>query len=58
MPLKNVQKMSELYQVFYGEKINKVKVPMSKRLYVLEDIDCAGLDDIVKKRKKATPLIV
>ena len=50
--------MSELYQVFYGEKINKVKVPMSKRLYVLEDIDCAGLDDIVKKRKKATPLLV
>jgi hypothetical protein len=23
---------------------------MNKRLYVLEDIDCAGLDDIMKKR--------
>ena len=50
--------MSELYQVFYGEKINKVKIPMSKRLYVLEDIDCAGSDDIVKQRKMTTPSIV
>merc|ERR1711971_651101 len=57
VPLKNVQNMNELYQVFYGEKINKVKIPMSKRLYVLEDIDCAGLDDIVKKRKMTTPSI-
>ena len=24
---------------------------MEKRLYVLEDIDCAGLDDIMKKRQ-------
>ena len=27
---------------------------MKKRLYVLEDIDCGGLDDIVKKRTSNT----
>ena len=55
VPLKNVRNISDLYQVFYGEKINKVTIPMNKRLYVLEDIDCAGLDDIVKKREQKEP---
>ena len=50
VPLKNVQSISDLYEVMYGEKVNKVSIPMNKRLYVLEDIDCAGLEDLVKKR--------
>merc|ERR1712008_521701 len=32
------------------KRCNKTSIPMNKRLYVLEDIDCAGLDDIMKKR--------
>merc|ERR1719445_1801 len=50
VPLKNIKTMSDLYQALYGGKINKTSIPMKKRLYVLEDIDCAGLDDIMKKR--------
>ena len=52
VPLKNIKKMSELYQALYGGKINKASIPMDKRLYILEDIDCAGLDDIMKDRSK------
>ena len=52
VPLKNIKTMSELYQALYGGKINKATIPMEKRLYVLEDIDCAGLDDIMEKRSK------
>merc|ERR1719273_2279384 len=50
VPLKNVKTISDLYNALYGGKINKSSIPMKKRLYVLEDIDCAGLDDIMKKR--------
>merc|ERR1712079_453931 len=50
VPLKNIKTMSDLYQALYGGKINKTSIPMKKRLYVLEDIDCAGLEDIMKKR--------
>merc|ERR1719499_847022 len=50
VPLKNVKTISDLYNALYGGKINKTSIPMKKRLYVLEDIDCAGLDDIMKKR--------
>ena len=52
VPLKNIKKMSDLYQALYGGKINKASIPMDKRLYILEDIDCAGLDDIMKDRSK------
>merc|ERR1712038_516113 len=47
VPLKNIKTMSDLYQALYGGKINKASIPMDKRLYILEDIDCAGLDDIM-----------
>ena len=50
VPLKNVKTTSELYNIFYGKKLNKRSIPMNKRLYVLEDIDCSGLEAIVKRR--------
>merc|ERR1712223_2162038 len=52
VPLKNIKTMSDLYQALYGGKINKTSIPMDKRLYILEDIDCEGLDDIMKDRSK------
>ena len=50
-PLKNVRNTADLCHALYREKINKKKIPMNKKLYVLEDINCGGLKDIVKKRK-------
>eukprot|EP00092_Neocalanus_flemingeri_P035709 GFUD01038880.1.p1 GENE.GFUD01038880.1~~GFUD01038880.1.p1 ORF type:complete len:628 (+),score=164.89 GFUD01038880.1:60-1943(+) len=55
VPLKNVKTASDLYNIFYGTKINNRSIPMNKRLYVLEDIDCGGLEDVVKKRRKRVP---
>jgi len=52
VPLKNVRSVAELYNVFYGTKVNNRVIPMDKRLYVLEDIDCGGLENIVRKRKR------
>ena len=50
LPLKNLKNTADLYRALYGEKVNRTVVPMKQRLYVLEDIDCAGLDDIMKER--------
>merc|ERR1711899_620820 len=50
VPLKNVKTVEDLYNVFYASTINKKPMPVDRKLYVLEDIDCAGLDDIMKKR--------
>ena len=54
VPLKHMRTKDDLYQAFYGDKINRATVPINQRLYVLEDIDCAGLDDIMKERSKPT----
>ena len=51
VPLKNVRTVSDLYNIFYGAKVNNRSIAMDKKLFVLEDIDCGGLEDIVKKRK-------
>ena len=51
VPLKNVKTAADLYKVFYGSRINRRKIPMNKRLYILEDIDCGGLDELMKARK-------
>ena len=51
VPLKNVKTTSDLYSIFFGAKFNKRSFDMNKRLYVLEDIDCGGLEDIVKTRR-------
>ena len=56
VPLKHMRTKDDLYKAFYEEKINRAIVPINQRLYVLEDIDCAGLDDIMKERSKATPV--
>ena len=51
IPLKNVDTVSDLYHALYHEKIDRRTIPIRKRLYVFEDIDCGGLEDIVKGRK-------
>ena len=51
VPLKNVHNTADLYLALYGEKIDKKKIRIDKRLYNLEDIDCGGLEDIFKKWK-------
>ena len=50
VPLKNVCTAEDLMKVFHGMKINERKIPVRRRLYVLEDIDCADLKETVLRR--------
>ena len=50
--LKKLKNQKELFDVFYNDYINDRKIPIKKRLYVLEDIDCSNLEDIVGDRSK------
>ena len=49
VPLNRIKTYGALRQVMLGEKINNFRVPFSKRLYLMEDIDC--LDKVVLSRK-------
>ena len=53
VPLNKIKSGKELLNVFYNVKMNCKDIPLNKRLYVLEDIDCADLKDIVKDRSEA-----
>jgi DNA replication protein DnaC len=50
VPLNRIKTCKELLSIFYEEQINHMNIPLSKRLYVLEDIDCSELKDIVRER--------
>ena len=39
IPLKNVQTIGDLYHALYSERIDKRTIPITRRLYVLEDFD-------------------
>jgi hypothetical protein len=51
VPLAKLKTGKDLYEVFYGTRINKKSIPLSKRLYVLEDIDCTEMKNVVQERK-------
>jgi len=50
VPLNRIKTCKELLSIFYEEQINHMNIPLNKRLYVLEDIDCSELKDIVRDR--------
>jgi len=50
IPLKDIKDIHELRAIFYGGTINKKPIPMHKRLFVIEDIDCNALKKTVGKR--------
>ena len=43
-----------IVQVFYGRTINKQPIPVNKRIFVLEDFDAAGLEDVVNNRSETS----
>ena len=52
IPLNKIKTGKELLNVFYNTKMNHKDIPLHKRLYVLEDIDCADLKNVVGDRVK------
>jgi len=51
IPLGQIESPEELRIMMLGQKIDDYNIPHSKRLYLIEDIDC--LDDVVCSRKTA-----
>lgn len=58
VPLHKVKSLSSLSNLFLREDIDGVNVPFDKRIYVLEEIDCNGLRDIVKQRSKTDDIVL
>jgi hypothetical protein len=50
IPLHKVKDISVLTKLFLNEVIDDVVIPIDKRIYVFEEIDCNGLSDIVTQR--------
>merc|ERR1711971_551692 len=57
VPLKNICTTEDLMKVFHGVKINERKIPVKRRLYVLEDIDCADLEETVSRRDEKDKVV-
>jgi chaperone BCS1 len=51
VPVKKVDTAEKLKKLFVHDRINDVKIPMRKRLYVFEEIDCSQWKSIVLDRK-------
>ena len=54
VPLSKINSCKELLGIFYNSRLNDKHIPLNKRLYVLEDIDCDDLKHIVADRKKTS----
>jgi len=52
IPLNKIKSAKELLNIFYHGQLNYKDIPLSRRLYVLEDIDAADLKDVVGERSK------
>jgi SpoVK/Ycf46/Vps4 family AAA+-type ATPase len=51
IPLYKIKDISVLINLFLNIDIDGVNVPFNKRIYVIEEIDCNGLKDIVQQRR-------
>jgi chaperone BCS1 len=51
IPLYKIKDISVLMNLFLNVDIDGVNVPFNKRIYVIEEIDCNGLKDIVQQRR-------
>ena len=50
VPLNKIKTCKELLDIFYNNRMNMKDIPLQKRLYVLEDIDCHSLKNVVTER--------
>ena len=57
IPVKLIEDAESLQSIFLSERINNFKIPMDKRLYVFEEIDCSAWENVVVSRKLRSPNI-
>lgn len=51
VPVKKITSVEKLRRIFLDERINLNKIPMNRRLYVFEELDCSQWKDIVVARE-------
>lgn len=50
--LSEIKNINELHNIFFSDTVNEKTIPISKRLYVFEELDC--ILDTIKKRATVT----
>jgi len=50
LPTRNIKNIETLKTIFLNEDINGVKIPNSKRIYIMEEIDCSEWRSVVLSR--------
>ena len=50
--LNKIKKKRDLEMIFYNPEINEKKIGLKDKIFVIEDIDCNGLDIIMDREKK------
>ena len=55
IPTHLITTYEELIQVFSSDNFNDKHIPMEKRIYVFEEIDCGSWADIIRSRSISTP---
>lgn len=51
IPMNSIRTRADLEQIFYTQYYGQDRVPYDKRIYVFEEIDCNGWEDIVINRR-------
>ena len=52
IPLNRVKTCGELENIFYSENIDDINIPINKRIYIFEDVDCISNIVFDRKNKK------
>lgn len=50
LPMKLINNINKLKSILFSDTINEIFIPMNKRIYVFEEIDCSQWANIVKTR--------
>ena len=52
IPLNRVKTCGELENIFYSENVDNINIPINKRIYIFEDVDCVSNIVFDRKNKK------
>jgi chaperone BCS1 len=52
IPLNRVKTCGELENIFYSENVDDINIPINKRIYIFEDVDCVSNIVFDRKNKK------
>ncbi len=52
IPLNRVKTCGELENIFYSENVDDINIPINKRIYIFEDVDCISNIVFDRKNKK------